>query len=310
MTDFFRRLSGSGSYGLSDPSIETLESTLRHEQSRRIGLEALVGKLRKECEEEDLRCKEEIQRREDLEMRCVAAERSNRKRLTGVVVRGQQVQSGPNVAEDEVGRLEDLLGAVSLPSVGEPQNILRKTWSHTDDGDDDSGGGIGQSLLDRPRSHSARSSNTRPMYDGGYSIHGKHASLRVVSVDLNVQKLSARVSQVEVRQDSKTGKAFAAYCVSVQAGPSDRWCVWRRYSEFKAMHEALEARYCGSSAVSVPLMPGTRRNFLLSGSITPRHCEERKQKLDEYIESILMDPILARERSVQHFLEGDLSSHD
>lgn len=73
------------------------------------------------------------------------------------------------------------------------------------------------------------------------------------------------------------------------------WRILRRYNEFAELHKCLSI-----SGLELPL-PGKR----LFGNMRPDFIAERRQALQVYINTILMNPILASSLPAKRFVDPD-----
>lgn len=73
------------------------------------------------------------------------------------------------------------------------------------------------------------------------------------------------------------------------------WRILRRYNEFAELHKCLSI-----SGLELPL-PGKR----LFGNMRPDFIAERRQALQVYINTVLMNPILASSLPAKRFVDPD-----
>ncbi|XP_030557973.1 PX domain-containing protein kinase-like protein isoform X1 [Drosophila novamexicana] len=84
------------------------------------------------------------------------------------------------------------------------------------------------------------------------------------------------------------------YLLRVQRGDSS-WNVLRRYNDFNKLHKSLRI-----SGIELPL-PGKR----IFGNMRPDFIAERKEALQVYINTILMNPILASSLPAKRFVDPE-----
>uniref|UniRef100_A0A1B6CZC3 PX domain-containing protein n=1 Tax=Clastoptera arizonana TaxID=38151 RepID=A0A1B6CZC3_9HEMI len=87
------------------------------------------------------------------------------------------------------------------------------------------------------------------------------------------------------------------YIIRVQRGPTcDKfWHIYKRYNDFVSLHNALQ-----SASISLPLPPKK-----LIGNFDREFIAERQTGLQNYVNVILMNPILASSLPVKRFLDPD-----
>jgi len=84
------------------------------------------------------------------------------------------------------------------------------------------------------------------------------------------------------------------YLLRVQRGNSS-WNVLHRYNDFNKLHQSLRI-----SGIDLPL-PGKR----IFGNMRPDFIAERKEALQVYINTILMNPILASSLPAKRFVDPE-----
>lgn len=87
------------------------------------------------------------------------------------------------------------------------------------------------------------------------------------------------------------------YVLRLQRGPyaDTTWKVLRRYNDFVQLNKSLSP-----SGISLPL-PGKK----VIGNMRPDFIAERRQGLQEYINVVLMNPILASSLAAKRFVDPD-----
>ncbi|KAJ3288719.1 hypothetical protein HK104_008013 [Borealophlyctis nickersoniae] len=95
---------------------------------------------------------------------------------------------------------------------------------------------------------------------------------------------SIRILQFEFRTNPSS---HVAYQLSLQ-GPVRSWTVWRRYSDFDALHKQLVALNPQFTPPAT-LPPKSTFPFFSSTSNDPAKIEERRRGLEKYVQAILYD---------------------
>ena len=109
------------------------------------------------------------------------------------------------------------------------------------------------------------------------------------------------VLQVGLGSDAHTG-----YVVQL-AVPRDTFAkaahkVTHRYSEFAALHEALGRTW--GRQVELPKLPAKRLS-VFGGSLSEKQIEERRAKLEEYLQLLVQQLNWSQDASLRAFLECD-----
>ncbi|XP_044738700.1 PX domain-containing protein kinase-like protein [Chrysoperla carnea] len=100
-----------------------------------------------------------------------------------------------------------------------------------------------------------------------------------------------------VIENSQTINGHTEYALRVQRGPirSNCWRVYRRYNDFISLHNHLQ-----TSCISLPLPPKK-----LIGNMSRDFIAERQAALQNYINIVLMNPILASSLATKKFVDPD-----
>ncbi|XP_063215992.1 PX domain-containing protein kinase-like protein isoform X2 [Bacillus rossius redtenbacheri] len=98
-------------------------------------------------------------------------------------------------------------------------------------------------------------------------------------------------------ENAQNIQGHTEYVIRVQRGPGPEkcWRVCKRYNDFVCLHNALQA-----SGLALPLPPKR-----LIGNMDREFVAERRISLENYINCILMNPILASSLPVKKFLDPD-----
>ena len=88
--------------------------------------------------------------------------------------------------------------------------------------------------------------------------------------------------------------------------PSGRWHVWRRYSEFLTLHQALGNSF---EQASLTLPPFPSKNVIGSYQRSKTFLENRRKKLDIYM-SAVVNTHAFHTKALAHFLDPLLGEDD
>ncbi|XP_055921071.1 PX domain-containing protein kinase-like protein [Eupeodes corollae] len=98
-------------------------------------------------------------------------------------------------------------------------------------------------------------------------------------------------------ETAQTVNGHTEYLLRLQRGPlkENSWKILRRYNDFAELNRHLQP-----SGIVLP-MPGKK----LIGNMRPDFIAERRQQLQEYIDTVLMNPILASSLPAKRFVDPD-----
>lgn len=92
--------------------------------------------------------------------------------------------------------------------------------------------------------------------------------------------------------------SFQEYVLQIERiyDPDARWQILRRYNDFVALHRSL------CIAADCPALP--EKKFI--GNKRPDFIAQRRIELQEYINKVLMNPILASSLATKKFVDPEL----
>nr|CAD7568598.1 unnamed protein product [Timema californicum] len=98
-------------------------------------------------------------------------------------------------------------------------------------------------------------------------------------------------------ENAQNIQGHTEYVIRVQRGPlpEKSWHIYKRYNDFVTLHNAFQ-----TSGLSLPLPPKK-----LLGNMDREFIAERRVALQNYLNIVLMNPILASSLSVKRFLDPD-----
>ncbi|EFX01790.1 intermediate filament protein [Grosmannia clavigera kw1407] len=122
-------------------------------------------------------------------------------------------------------------------------------------------------------------------------------------------RATVQLTTIQVGHDeAHGGKEYARYAIEVQraAGetvPAAVWAVWRRYSEFWALHQRLRARYPSVRSLDFP-----RRRVIMM-KLQGDFLQKRRAALERYLRALLLLPDVCRSRDLRAFLSQRVIGH-
>lgn len=113
--------------------------------------------------------------------------------------------------------------------------------------------------------------------------------------------LEASVTKYSKRKEPGGGKVYTVYAVEARLGGT-KWVVERRYNDWAALHNQLEAHefLLLERESLLPDLPPSR----YFGNLATKFVMERLRLLDEYISSVLQTPRFAKHTAVLQFLDA------
>lgn len=94
-------------------------------------------------------------------------------------------------------------------------------------------------------------------------------------------------------------KPYTIYEIEVRSSSTITWVIYKRYSAFYTLHQALFKTYANNSNIRLPHLPPKR----LTRSLASEFVEKRKQELQDYLRDILSSPELLHSQETIAFLE-------
>eukprot|EP01114_Cavostelium_apophysatum_P016528 TRINITY_DN4720_c0_g2_i1.p1 TRINITY_DN4720_c0_g2~~TRINITY_DN4720_c0_g2_i1.p1 ORF type:complete len:512 (+),score=112.06 TRINITY_DN4720_c0_g2_i1:163-1698(+) len=109
--------------------------------------------------------------------------------------------------------------------------------------------------------------------------------------------LQIKILDVFSAQSTSQDRKFLMYVLNIKRGP-DQWQAYRRYSQFKALNQKLTSKF-GDSCEALSAFPPSRK----IGRFSENFMIKRVKLLQEYLDKIINQPIVAQSTEFSEFLD-------